>query len=103
MSAAELDGETFLLLKGNGFWRELWDRHFPRSQFLVQEDRAVFEQLASSSLPYFVTDAPAHAAPAPDRTRGAHPRRHGPRDPPPAGPSRRPPEAANVFERVRAR
>ena len=46
MSAAELDGETFLLLKGNGFWRELWDRHFPRSQFLVQEDHAVFEQPA---------------------------------------------------------
>ena len=43
---AELDGETFLLLKGNGFWRELWDRHFPRSQFLVQEDHAVFEQPA---------------------------------------------------------
>ncbi len=46
MSAAELDGETLLLLKGNGFWRELWDRRFPRSQFLVQEDHAVFEQPA---------------------------------------------------------
>ena len=29
-----------------GFWREPWDRRVPRSQFLVQEDHAVFEQPA---------------------------------------------------------
>ena len=103
MSAAELDGETLLLLKGNGFWRELWDRHFPRSQFLVQEDRAVFEQLASSSPPYFVTDAPFHAAPAPDRTvvpirdAVAHATFHL------LARADGRPEAADVFERVRAR
>ena len=35
----------------------------------MQEDRAVFEQMArSSSLPHFVTDAPSLAAPAPGRT-----------------------------------
>ena len=69
VSAAELDGETFLLFEGIGFWRELCDRHFPHSQFVVQEDRAVFEQLArSSSLPHFVTDAPSLSAPMPGRT-----------------------------------
>ena len=69
VSAAELDGETFLLFEGIGFWREACDRHFPHSRFIVQEDRAVFEQMArSSSLPHFVTDAPSLAAPAPGRT-----------------------------------
>lgn len=69
VSAAELDGETFLLFEGIGFWRELCDQHFPHSQFVVQEDRAVFEQLArSSSLPHFVTDAPSLSAPMPGRT-----------------------------------
>ena len=69
VSAAELDGETFLLFEGIGFWREACDRHFPHSRFIVQEDRAVFEQLArSSSLPHFVTDAPSLSAPMPGRT-----------------------------------
>ena len=35
VSAAELDGETFLLFEGIGFWRELCDQHFPHSQFVV--------------------------------------------------------------------
>ncbi|MBE6482943.1 MAG: LysR family transcriptional regulator [Actinomyces ruminicola] len=68
VTAAELDGETFLLLADIGFWRERCDRYLPHSQFVVQEDRGVFEQLArSSSLPHFVTDAPALSAPGPDR------------------------------------
>ena len=63
VGTAELDGETFLLFEGIGFWRGLCDEHFPNSEFVVQEDRAVFEQLTrSSSLPYFVTDAPVFAA-----------------------------------------
>ena len=63
VGTAELDGETFLLFEGIGFWRGLCDEHFPNSEFVVQEDRAVFEQLTrSSSLPYFVTDAPFFAA-----------------------------------------
>ena len=35
VSAADLDGETFLLFEGIGFWRELCDRHFPHSQFVA--------------------------------------------------------------------
>lgn len=68
VGTAELDGETFLLFEGIGFWRGLCDEHFPNSEFVVQEDRAVFEQLTrSSSLPYFVTDAPFFAARPPGR------------------------------------
>ena len=69
VGTAELDVETFLLFEGIGFWREACDRHFPHSRFIVQEDRAVFEQMArSSSLPHFVTDAPSLVAPALGRT-----------------------------------
>ncbi|MDO4242449.1 MAG: LysR family transcriptional regulator [Actinomyces sp.] len=65
VSAAELDGETFLLLEDIGFWRELCDQAFPRSEFVVQEDREVFTQLAQSTdLARFVTDAPFLADPA---------------------------------------
>ncbi|WP_257210910.1 LysR family transcriptional regulator [Actinomyces ruminis] len=68
VSATELDGETFLLLADIGFWRERCDRYLPHSQFVVQEDHGVFEQLTrSSSLPHFITDAPALSAPGPDR------------------------------------
>ncbi|MBW3067906.1 LysR family transcriptional regulator [Actinomyces sp. 594] len=68
VAATDLDGETFLLLADIGFWRERCDRHLPHSQFVVQEDRDVFAQLARSSpLPHFVTDAPALSAPAPGR------------------------------------
>ena len=59
VSASELDGETFLLLAGIGFWRGVCERVLPRSRFLVQEDRVVLDQLLRTShLPYFVTDAP---------------------------------------------
>ena len=51
VGTAELDGETFLLFEGIGFWRELCDEHFPNSEFVVQEDRSVFEQLTRSSSP----------------------------------------------------
>lgn len=68
VTAAELDGETFLLLADIGFWRERCDRYLPHSQFVVQEDRGVFEQLVKSSpLPHFVSDAPALSALASDR------------------------------------
>ncbi|AYD89118.1 LysR family transcriptional regulator [Actinomyces lilanjuaniae] len=62
VTTAELDGETFLLLADIGVWREVCDHYLPHSQFIVQEDRSVFEQMARSSpLPHFVTDAPSLA------------------------------------------
>ncbi|MDU0348006.1 LysR family transcriptional regulator [Actinomyces sp. MRS3W] len=68
VTAAELDGETFLLLADIGFWRERCDTYLPHAQFVVQEDRDVFEQLTQSTdMPYFVTDAPSLAVPRPGR------------------------------------
>lgn len=55
----QLDGETFLLFSGIGFWREVCDRRLPRSRFIVQEDREVFVQLATgTSNAFFTTNAP---------------------------------------------
>ncbi len=59
LSLAELDGETFLLHAGVGFWRGLCERLMPRSHYVTQDDYLVFRQLARTSpLPSFVTDAP---------------------------------------------
>lgn len=58
LSSEELDGETFLLFRQIGFWQGFCDTCLPRSRFVVQEDRTVFEQLTrTSGLPYFTTDA----------------------------------------------
>ena len=60
VGAAELDGETFLLLKDIGFWRQVCDQYLPHSEFIVQEDHAVFKEMTRSSLlPFFITDAPS--------------------------------------------
>ena len=68
VGAADLNGESFLLLGAIGFWREACDRAFPRSEFIVQEDRGVFEQLArTTAMAYFVTDAPSLSASRPGR------------------------------------
>ncbi|MBM6815875.1 LysR family transcriptional regulator [Olsenella uli] len=56
---AELDGSTFLILTGIGFWRGLVERALPHATFIEQDDRMVFAQLARTT-PHctFVTDAP---------------------------------------------
>lgn len=55
---AELDGETFLLYAGVGFWRGVCERLMPRSHYVTQDDYLVFSQLARTSpLPSFVTEA----------------------------------------------
>lgn len=60
LSAAELDGETFLLYQGIGFWHDFCDKGFPHSEFIVQEDREVFMQMTRTTpLLYFVSDAPS--------------------------------------------
>ena len=55
----ELDGSTFLILTGIGFWRGLVERALPHATFIEQDDRMVFAQLARTT-PHctFVTDAP---------------------------------------------
>lgn len=67
---AQLDGSTFLILTGIGFWRELVERALPHATFIEQDDRIVFSQLARAT-PHctFVTDAPyMENDPVPGRT-----------------------------------
>lgn len=55
---SELDGETFLMYHGVGFWRELLDEHVPNAHYVLQDDYLIFSQLSQTSpLPGFVTDA----------------------------------------------
>lgn len=69
LDAADLDGETFLLYRGIGFWKEFCDRNFPHSEFIVQEDRSVFDRmLRTTPLAYFVTEAAMDGLSAPERS-----------------------------------
>ena len=56
---AELEGNSFLILTGIGFWRDLVERAIPRATFIDQDDRMVFSQLVRTT-PHctFMTDAP---------------------------------------------
>lgn len=55
---SDLDGETFLIYNGIGFWRELLEKHVPNSHYVLQDDYLIFSQLSQTSpLPGFVTDA----------------------------------------------
>ena len=66
----ELDGSTFLIITGIGFWRGLVERALPHATFIEQDDRVVFAQLARTT-PHctFVTDAPyMENDPVPGRT-----------------------------------
>ena len=57
LALADLDGETFLIYSGIGFWREICERHMPRAHYVVQHDYVVFGQLAQTSpLPGFMTN-----------------------------------------------
>lgn len=67
LSTAELDGESFLLYQGIGFWQDFCDTHFPHSKFVIQEDRTVFHQMIPSTpLIYFVTDVPSLRSAVPE-------------------------------------
>ncbi len=69
LTFADVDGEDFLLFGNIGFWRGLVDEKMPHSDFLVQEDRVVFEQLSlTSPLLGFVTNAAYLAGEMPGRT-----------------------------------
>lgn len=66
----ELDGSTFLILTGIGFWRGLVEHALPHATFIEQDDRMVFAQLARTT-PHctFATDAPyMENDPVPGRT-----------------------------------
>ena len=61
-SFADLAGETFLVLDGIGFWRDVYEQGIPDVRSIVQRDREVFAQLVDSSgMPCFTTDAPQNS------------------------------------------
>ena len=62
VSFADLAGETFLVLDGIGFWRDVYETAIPDVHSIVQRDREVFTQLVDSSdILCFTTDAPQNS------------------------------------------
>ena len=54
---SELNGLSVLLYSKIGFWYDLCVEKAPRARFLMQNDSAVFEELANASVfPSFITD-----------------------------------------------
>lgn len=63
LSFAELDGQTFLVYGGIGFWSDVHTRMMPFSQFVVQPDRTIFlQQVRTSRLLTFTTNAPENTS-----------------------------------------
>jgi DNA-binding transcriptional LysR family regulator len=59
VSFEELDGETFLLFGGIGFWGDMHRRMTPHAHMVVQEDREVWRQLMRTTrMLGFSSDAP---------------------------------------------
>lgn len=70
VSFADLDGESFLVDRSAGFWREVVHEAMPRTEFIEQSDRTVFAQLVlSTKLLSFVTDAAQMVEQRGDRVR----------------------------------
>jgi hypothetical protein len=68
LSFAELDGQTFLVYGGIGFWHDVHTCMMPFSQFVVQPDRTIFlQQVRTSSLLTFTTNAPENTSAHPSR------------------------------------
>lgn len=59
VSFEDLDGETFLLFGGIGFWGDIHRRMTPHARMVVQEDREVWRQLMRTTrMLGFSSDAP---------------------------------------------
>ena len=59
LTFAELDGFTFLVYGGIGFWHDIHERKLPHAQFVIQPDRTIFlQQVRTSNLLTFTTNAP---------------------------------------------
>ena len=68
VTAADLDGQTFLIFTDIGVWRDAVDAALPHAALIEQRDRGVFSQLARTT-PHcvFTTDAPYLDAQVPGR------------------------------------
>ncbi|MBR3326077.1 MAG: LysR family transcriptional regulator [Atopobiaceae bacterium] len=63
LTFAELDGHSFLVYGGIGFWREVHERMLPFAQFVTQPDRTIFlQQVRTSDLLTFTTNAPENTS-----------------------------------------
>ena len=63
LTFAELDGMTFLVYGGIGFWHNVHERMLPFAQFVVQPDRTIFlQQVKTSHLLTFTTNAPENTS-----------------------------------------
>ncbi|MDO4538059.1 MAG: LysR family transcriptional regulator [Coriobacteriales bacterium] len=63
LSFSELDGQSFLVYGGIGYWHEVHERMLPNAQFVIQPDRTIFlQQLRTSKLLTFTTNAPENTS-----------------------------------------
>ena len=63
LTFAELDGLTFLVYGGIGFWHGVHERMLPFAQFVVHPDRTIFlQQVRTSNLLTFTTNAPENTS-----------------------------------------
>lgn len=57
LSFSEMDGETFIVASGIGFWDDVHRRNLPSSRFIIQNSKSELEEITrKSTLPHFVTD-----------------------------------------------
>lgn len=57
LSFSEMDGETFIVASGIGFWDDVHRRNLPSSRFIIQNSKSELEEITrNSTLPHFVTD-----------------------------------------------
>ena len=63
LTFAELDGQSFLVYGGIGYWHAIHERMLPHSHFVTQPDRIVFlQQVRTSDLLTFTTNAPENTS-----------------------------------------
>jgi DNA-binding transcriptional LysR family regulator len=63
LTFAELDGLTFLVYGGIGYWQGIHQRMLPFAQFVMQPDRTIFlQQVRTSNLLTFTTNAPENTS-----------------------------------------
>lgn len=66
---SDLDGEKFLIRGNTGFWMDSFAKAIPNAEFVVQDSETVHERmLRTTSLLFFVTDAPQYSFDMPGRT-----------------------------------
>ena len=63
LTFAELDGFTFLVYGGIGFWHDIHESKLPHARFVIQPDRTIFlQQVRTSNLFTFTTNAPENTS-----------------------------------------